>query len=203
MHTTLNNIATLKSGHTFREKITESLSGAVHVLQIKDIRRHHTELLQSELQADTLARIQWEGNQRGLLSPGGVLLPMRGEYYKAVLFNGPAKVVASSQLLVISVTTAKVLPAWLCWALNQNTAQHYLESESKGSNISSLSRHSAGLLPLQVPSLATQHKIIALQQLWEQEQQLTRQLLQNRETLLQGMFQQLMAEKVKVNGDTT
>lgn len=202
MHTTLNNIATLKSGHTFREKIIESPSGAVHVLQIKDIRRHHTELLQTELQVDTLPRIQWQGGQSGLLMPGNVVLPMRGEYYKAVLFNGPAQVVASSQLLVISVKTAKVLPAWLCWALNQSTAQHYLENESKGSNMSSLSKHSAGLLPLHIPSLATQHKIIALQQLWEQEQQLTRQLLHNRETLLLGMFQQLMADKIKVNGDT-
>lgn len=202
MHTTLNNIATLKGGHTFREKIAEIPSGTVHVLQIKDIRRHHAELLQSELQADILPFIQWDGSASALLSSGSVVLPMRGEYYKAVIFNGPANVVAGGQLLVINVTTAKVLPAWLCWALNQSTAQHYLEAESKGSNISSLSRHSAGLLPLQVPSLETQHKIIALQLLWEQEQHLTRQLLHNRETLLQGMFQQLMADKVKMNGDT-
>lgn len=209
MTKTLNNIATIRNGHTFREKILDVADGGVHVLQIRDLRRQHTELNQTELQAESLPRIRWEentkGSTKGLLSQDSVVLPARGEYYKASVFNGSAKVVASSQLLVLTLKDKNVLPAFLCWTLNQPTAQHYLQNESKGTNISLLSIHSLGLMPIHIPPLATQRKIIALQQLWEHEQQLTRQLLNNRETMLQGMFQQLMAgigKKTPANGDT-
>lgn len=55
-----------------------------------------------------------------------------------------------------------------------------------------LSKHSLGALKIPLPRLETQQKIVELQQLWEQEQQLTQQLLNNRETLLKGMFKQLL-----------
>ena len=52
----------------------------------------------------------------------------------------------------------------------------------------------AGELQLEIPSLKTQHKILHLNRLWEQEQQLTQALLKNRDIMLQGMFQQLLKE---------
>jgi hypothetical protein len=45
-----------------------------------------------------------------------------------------------------------------------------------------------------VPSLDTQRQIVALNRLWEQEQVLTQKLLQNREQMMQGVFQQLLKE---------
>lgn len=74
--------------------------------------------------------------------------------------------------------------------------QHYLEEiASQGTSIAMLSTATAKDLQLEIPSLETQQKILHLNQLWEQEQQLTHALLKNRETMLQGMFQQLLKEK--------
>jgi restriction endonuclease S subunit len=52
--------------------------------------------------------------------------------------------------------------------------------------------HTLGALPVPVPPLETQRKIVALQRLWEQEKQLTERLLHNRETMLAGIFQHLL-----------
>lgn len=66
---------------------------------------------------------------------------------------------------------------------------------SQGTNIVMLNTKVAKELKLEIPTLATQEKILYLNKLWEQEQQLTQALLKNRETMLQGMFQNLLKEK--------
>ncbi len=66
---------------------------------------------------------------------------------------------------------------------------------SQGTNIVMLNTKVAKELKLEIPTLATQEKILHLNKLWEQEQQLTQALLKNRETMLQGMFQNLLKEK--------
>ncbi|MBN4054018.1 restriction endonuclease subunit S [Haliea sp. AH-315-K21] len=203
MRKTLNSIANIRTGHTFREKIEELSDGNVRVLQIKDIRRQHTELKQTDILTTTLPHVNWSGNNKALLSIDSVVLPARGDYYKASTFKSSDKVIASSQLLIITLKDKSVLPAYLCWAINQKATQHYLNSESRGSNMPMLSTHSLGGMPIHIPSLTTQQKIVELQQLWQQEQQLTQQLIKNREIMLKGMFQQLLIEgdKTSKNGD--
>ncbi|KZZ49718.1 hypothetical protein A3759_26000 [Thalassolituus sp. HI0120] len=74
--------------------------------------------------------------------------------------------------------------------------QRYLEEiASQGSSIPMLSTSAAKELKIEIPNIETQYKILQLNKLWEQEQQLTQALLNNRETMLQGMFQQLLKEK--------
>ncbi len=141
-----------------------------------------------------MALIKSPTGRATLLEPGDIVIPARGEHYQAVSFALPEPTLASSQLLTLRVTSDTVLPGYLCWALNQPGPQHTLRNESRGSNIPLLTRQSLGAVQVPLPPLATQQKIIELQQLWEQEQQLTQQLLDNRETLLKGMFQQLLRQ---------
>jgi restriction endonuclease S subunit len=196
MRKTLQSIAKIRSGYTFRQKITEVTEGNVHILQIGDLRRQHTELQRSELQADILPKVNWQDGNSALLPTPSVVVPARGEYHRASLFNGTAKVIASSQLHIITITDMKVLPTFVCWAINQKSSQHYLANEARGSNIPSISINSLASMEIQIPTIETQQRIIELQQLWEQEQQLTRQLLSNRKVMLEGMFQQLLSGAV-------
>lgn len=57
-----------------------------------------------------------------------------------------------------------------------------------------LNKQSLGALPVKLPPLATQQKIVFIQRCWEQEKQLTEQLLSNRELMLDGIFQQLLEQ---------
>lgn len=187
MRKPLQAIADIRTGHTFRGKLPEDPQGDVRVLQIKDIKGHAARL------PDTLPRIRWQGSgPPPLLAAGDIVLPSRGEYYEAVMADGKTPVVATSQLFVLRVHNKAVTPEFLCWYLNQPAARNYFHANRTGSNISMLSRHTLGVLPVVVPPLETQHKIVGLQRLWERERHITEQLLHNRETLLKGVFQHLL-----------
>ena len=184
----LSSLASIRSGFPFREKIVHDDTGDVRVLQIRDLR------LNRATEAADLPLIKTPKGRSTLLEPGDIVIPARGEHYQAVNFTLPETTLASSQLLTLRVTNDSVLPGYLCWALNQPKAQHTLHNESRGSNMPLLSRQSLSAIQVSLPPLATQQKIIDLQQLWQQEQHLTQQLLNNREAMLKGMFQQLLRQ---------
>lgn len=200
----LGDIADIRTGFTFREKVEEvSVGGNAYVAQIKDVRSAWEQNNTAMLQAHQLPMINWEGKDNAFVSPGTVLLPSRGSkggYFRAsCLVSGhPSElpVVVSSQFLVITPKQG-ILPEFLCWSLNRPEMQHWI-SEGAGSQGTSLVMLNAKLakeLELAIPNLSTQQKILHLNELWEKEQQLTQTLLNNRETMLQGMFQHLLMEK--------
>lgn len=199
----LGDIADIRSGFTFREKIDELPSGGnAHVAQIKDVRNAWETTQSALLKAHQLPRIQWEGKDKAFVSPGTVLLPSRGSkggYFRASCLvsdqSTELPVVVSSQFLILTPKPG-ILPEFLCWSLNRPDTQYLLsEGMSQGSSIVMLNTANAAAIQLNVPPLAIQHKIVRLNALWEQEQQLTQALLQNRERMLQGMFQHLLLEK--------
>ena len=84
----LSDLAEIRTGFTFREKVEEVDSGNAHVLQIKDIRSNATDTCGYTLFADALPQIDWQGKDNAIVSPDSVLLPCRGEYLKAHYFVG-------------------------------------------------------------------------------------------------------------------
>jgi len=173
------------------------------VAQIKDVRSAWEHTNTAMLHAHQLPRIHWEGRDRAFVSPGSILLPSRGSkggYFRAsCLVSSPSSerpVVVSSQFLVITPKQG-VLPEFLCWLLNRPETQHWIAEGggSQGTSLVMLNATTVKQLPLDIPALPIQQKIVHLNALWEKEQQLTHALLNNRETMLQGMFQQLLMEK--------
>ena len=76
MKITLNEIADIKSGFTFRTSIEDQVEGNVRILQIKDMRGHT--LIQSDVLK--LPKTVWEGRgEPPILQRGDVLLTARGE----------------------------------------------------------------------------------------------------------------------------
>lgn len=193
----LSDLAEIRTGFTFREKIEEVESGNAHVLQIKDVRNISTDKCGYLLIADALPQINWQGKDNAIVSPECVLLPCRGEYLKAHLFveskesSKSLPLIVSSQFLIIT-PNKKVQPKYLCWYLNQSTVQHELRKESQGSKMPMLSVSSVSQLEVEVPNIDIQQHIIELNRIWEQEQILTQQLLKNREQMMLGMFKQLL-----------
>ncbi len=199
---TLAEIAAIRTGYTFRGKVAELPEGGnAHIAQIKDARSSWETTNRSTLDADQLPRIQWDGKDKAFVGAGSVILPSRGSkggYFRASCItqnNDALPIVVSSQFLIITPNDA-VLPEFLCWSLNQPALQYWLAegAGSQGSSIVMLTAKMAKELTLDIPSLETQRKILHINQLWEQEQELTKALLKNRETQMQGMFQQLLKE---------
>lgn len=200
----LGDIADIRSGFTFREKIDELTSGGnAHVAQIKDVRSAWETTHTAMLHAHQLPMINWEGKDKAFASPGTVLLPSRGSkggYFRASCLvsdqSSELPVVVSSQFLIITPKQG-ILPEFLCWSLNRPEMQHWISegAGSQGTSLVMLNATTAKALQLNIPTLAIQQKIVHLNELWEKEQQLTQALLNNRETMLQGMFQHLLMEK--------
>ncbi|MCK9237953.1 MAG: restriction endonuclease subunit S [Thiopseudomonas sp.] len=200
----LGDIADIRSGFTFREKIDELTSGGnAHVAQIKDVRSAWETTHTAMLHAHQLPMINWEGKDKAFASPGTVLLPSRGSkggYFRASCLvsdqSSELPVVVSSQFLIITPKQG-ILPEFLCWSLNRPEMQHWISegAGSQGTSLVMLNATTAKALQLNIPTLAIQQKIMRLNELWEKEQQLTQALLNNRETMLQGMFQHLLMEK--------
>ena len=196
-HPTLSSLASIRAGFTFREKVNEAPNGNARILQIKDLRRQQDNQKSSVLTATNLPAIKWEGASKAALLPDSIVVPARGEYTKASYIKAElveAPIIVSSQFLIVTPNKEKVSTAYLCWVINQPAAQHFLAQESRGTNIPMLNTKSLGQLKIPLPSIRTQRQIVELQQLWEQEQQLTQALLNNRQTMLTGMFQQLLKE---------
>lgn len=200
----LGDIADIRTGFTFREKVEEVLVGGnAYVAQIKDVRSAWEQNNTAMLQAHQLPMINWEGKDNAFVSPGTVLLPSRGSkggyFHASCLVSGhPSElpVVVSSQFLVITPKQG-ILPEFLCWSLNRPEMQHWISegAGSQGTSLVMLNATTAKALQLNIPTLAIQQKIMRLNELWEKEQQLTQALLSNHETMLQGMFQHLLMEK--------
>lgn len=194
----LIDIAEVRTGFTFREKVEELQTGNAHIVQIKDVRSLREQTYSQSLYSDDLPRINMPAKINAPLNMGSVLLPSRGEYYRAFYFLGrrdkslDLPVIASSQFLILLPKTAELLPEYLCWYLNQPTTQHELSNKSQGSNISMLTVAKISSLEIELPSLEKQKQIIQLNYIWEQEQALTQKLLQNRQQMMRGMFQQLL-----------
>lgn len=187
MRKPLNKLADIRVGYSFRTKIENDPLGDIRVLQISDIRNA------DELDPDTLPLVQWTvANKPPLLRRGDVVMPARGDHYDALVIESDEPMVASGQLFVIEPRQSGVRSDYLCWFLNQPEARNYMLKNRAGSSIPSLSRPVLGDLPVTVPSLETQQKILDLAQLWQQEQSLSQQLLANRQKMLEGIYSKLL-----------
>ncbi|EJV9423780.1 TPA: restriction endonuclease subunit S [Vibrio vulnificus] len=201
----LSDIADIRTGYTFREKVdeVEESIGTARIAQIKDVREIAETSNSFLLDPSQLPAIDWQGKDKALVDSGTVILPSRGSrggYFQAscvMQSSGDAlPLVVTSQFLVIT-PKADVLPEFLCWSLNQPAIQFLLSegAGSQGSAMAVMLKTSIGNeIQLTIPSIETQKKILHLNQLWEKEQALTQALLTNRKTMLQGMFQQLLNE---------
>lgn len=187
MYKSLQSLADIRTGYSFRSKIEHDPLGVVPVLQIRDISRGN------RIVPEQLPRMRWPvAGEPPYLEPGSIVLPARGDHYDAAFPPEGIPIVASSQLFVLKPKGSNVLPQYLCWYLNQPKAQNYLLNSRAGTSIPMLNKQTLGLLPVSVPPLQTQRKILALQELCDQEQQLTQQLMINRQKMLEGVFAKLL-----------
>lgn len=194
----LAKIAEIRTGFTFRTKLKEVAEGNVHVLQVKDLRTYHEQTDSDLLDCSHLPQTQWEGKESAHIAPNTVILPAKGNYFRAACLTNQASqkpLIASSQFMLITLTNDQVLPEFLCWTLNRPRMQRYLlEIASHGTSISMLNMQSTKELKLNIPTLATQEKILHLNRLWAKTKQLNHRLMNNQNTMLQGVFQQLLTE---------
>lgn len=192
MKITLNEIADIKSGFTFRTSIEGQAEGNIHILQIRDMRGHT--LTQPDILQ--LPRTVWDGRgEPPILQRGDVVLTARGENTRAAWLDCDEPVIASSQLFIIRLKRADILPAYLCWFLNSAAvSRKHFEAHSTGASMSALNKATVSSLPIHVVPLVLQQQILAIQDVADQEINVLEQLKTNRQQMLKALFKTLLEQ---------
>lgn len=184
----LGSIVDLRSGHPFRGSIDESAEGNALAVQMKDVDSEHGVNWTGVIRTSLVGR-----KQPDWLKAGDVLFVSKGvRFYAVCVDEPPSPAVCSPHFFHLQVPAHEpLLPAFLAWQINQPPFQRQLQQAAEGSSQLSIRRPVLESLTLSVPSLADQHRIVALSELARQERSALHQLIRNRELQLQALAEDL------------
>lgn len=195
MNYRLSDLVELRAGHPFRGSVPAAAAGNAYALQMRDVSPE--------------AGVGWGGVVRTALdtrkSPdwlqrGDVVFVARGmRNYALCMEDVPQPTVCSQYFFLLRVRSAPLLPSllpeFLAWQINRAPAQRYLASNAEGSDQLSIRRGVLEDLPLVVPSIEQQQRIVAFGLAARRERQLLEQLIRNGEKQLDALAYELHAAK--------
>lgn len=167
----LGDIASIRSGYTFRGAVEPVSDGDVRILQIKD--------LELDWQGDheALPAISWEQRvEPPFLRQGEIVVAARGNRNVAVVYRSELPVVATSQFLIVTLRTeeSEIAPEYLCWVLNHPMTQQMFNRS--GTNIQLITKAALLDVEIPVPPVHTQRQLIELQRVWQEEDKIINKL---------------------------
>ena len=185
----LGRVAGISAGYPFRGKIDELPDGKVAVIQMRN--------------ADPAAGIDWPNLSRvelprtsakALLTKGDVILSTRGGRNIAYCIEErQEQVVCSPHFFVIRTKRQAILPEFLAWQLNQKPAQDHFAAGATGSYILNLKREVVEQLPIVVPPLAEQQRIVELDAAVKAERATLTRLIEIRTAEMAAIAKRLLA----------
>ncbi|HEY6329565.1 MAG TPA: restriction endonuclease subunit S [Blastocatellia bacterium] len=187
----LGDIAVIRAGHHLRRSVDDQVKAGYlaagrreprfgRIVQIADVRQDES-LDYSRLAAVDLADVAADA----MLRRGDVLLVGRGARSDAVALEAEINdAVAGAQLFVIR-PEPMVSPQFLAWFLNRQTAQRYLRGNKAGSLVQILTKETLSRLPVTVPSLEIQDKIVKIHWLSVKEARLMDDIKQKKRVLVE------------------
>ena len=183
----LKDIARVQMGVLFRSRIEPEADGTIAVIQMRDLTEDN------KLSYRNLAIIKMNRlSDRHLVKRKDVIFRSRGKTTTAAIIDteiGPT--VVSAPLLRIRVTSKYVLPEYLCWFVNQASAQAFLHSRATGTAKTMIGKSALDALQVPLPAPETQEQIVTLADLSNQEQRLMRELAEQKKKLVNGIQMRL------------
>jgi len=190
----IKKLAAVQMGYSFRSRLEASESGAIAVIQMKDLLDDNT------VGCDGLVRINMDAMKKHHLAQrGDLVFRSRGHVTTAaILLEDPGKAVVAAPLLRIRVTKKDlVLPEYLNWYISQRDAQIFLTSRAKGTVQKMISKQAIEDLEVALPSLEKQKNIVALAMLSAREQTLLHTLADKREQYISTVLMQVATTDTK------
>jgi restriction endonuclease S subunit len=200
MRVKLKDIAQVKAGHTIRKSDRDPKGPLCSVLQIQNVTDD------GALNLNTLRSLRLRAiPEKSLLRGGDVLLSARGQRNLAATYEGdlPMPVVAASQFFVIKPKRREILAEFIGWYLNQSPAQRHLLSNRTGSHVQIITKSVLEELPMDVPSLANQRRILQLHGLARREQKLSERLSRKRFEAIEATCLKIAAGEHSSNKETS
>ena len=162
----IDDIATIRLGSPFRERIVHEPTGKFLVVQGKDVGSDGSLILDGMVR---VADVPGKGAP-DTLAAGELVFQTRGLSYRAaVVPNEAPLMVAAGSLFILRPNPSRVTADYLVFFLNLPATQAVLRQLATGSTIPNLRRSAIEQLALPLPSLSDQHKLVALSQLVRQQ----------------------------------
>jgi restriction endonuclease S subunit len=179
----LAEVAEIRSGYQFREKVQPDPCGSVPVIQIKDITDEF------RIKTDELIRVAMDRPEPYLVTEGDVLFLARGHRLGAAAVTEPLNGTIATGYFFILRPSARVRPGYLAWAINQQEFQDQMRPLVRGSHIPLITKGDFAGLRVEVPPLAVQDKIVAVAELHHRERELVAAIQEKRAQLIHATCQ--------------
>lgn len=178
----LRNIAMVQSGYHSRGRVEPREDGSHFLLQARNVDGGNL-----TYQTDTLIRFNPDLSRRdGILKKNDILFMARGtRNYSVLLREIPELTLAAAYFFILRVSDEKILPSYLCWYLHQPPVERYLVRHSgRGVHMPVVRRSVLEKIDIPLPSLKIQKKIVALEALRREENDLANRLVEKRKQLI-------------------
>jgi hypothetical protein len=181
MKARLAEVAEIRSGYQFREKVEHDPRGTVPVIQIKDLTDDF------RLRTDELIRVSMDRTEPHRVSQGDVLFLARGHRLGAAVVNEPLTGTIATGYFFILRPSQRVRSGYLAWAINQREFQDQMRPLVRGSHIPLITKGDFQGLRIEVPPLEIQDRIVALDELHRRERQLVAEIQARRAELIHAI----------------
>jgi restriction endonuclease S subunit len=117
-----------------------------------------------------------------------ILFMARGSRnYSILLGEIPGPALAAAYFFIVRASDERLLPAFLCWYLNQAPVERYLTRHSgRGVHMPVIRRSVLENLEIPLPDLETQKRIVELELLRKVEKDLSNRLAEKRKRLIEA-----------------
>lgn len=188
----LKDVAEVQMGYSFREKPLLMLDGGIGLIQMRDLQSKNT------VNLETVDRVHVETlHEKHLVQPGDIIFRSRGQNLTPALVEGylPEPHVVSAPLFRIRIMNEKnILPTYVMWCLVQDSAQAYFSAHRVGTHGGMINKTTLDNLPIPVPPIETQQKIIEIANLADRESGLLKAVSEKRHALISAILQQNIKE---------
>ena len=192
----LKDIADIRIGYQHRDRstpISKTSVGDYHIIQIKDLdpegRFRDLVLEQGGIEPyvwlQNLHRVNISGNpDRHSVFQGDVIFLSRGPRTIAVPLLAPLEnTLISNFFYRLRFDRQQIQPEYLAWAINHPQSQKFLKREQRGTVTKLIPKPMLEALPIHLPPLDIQQKIVKIERLRQREAYLMRQLVRKRQKL--------------------
>ena len=190
----LKDIAEIRVGYQFRGKVEPDPAGTVRVIQIRDIDSN------CRIRGEDLVTVKLDRQEAGFSQQGDVLFLARGNRQFATLVaEGLENTIASGYFFIVRPKSGKVHPGYIAWWINQPEFQESLRPYVRGSNMRIVSKSDFRDMPILLPPLAVQEKIVTLNDLLSRESHLLMNLNAKRTALVHAVSRQRCPAAIRQN----
>ena len=190
----LKDLSTISSGYPFRGRIDDGARGEVSVVQIKNVDA------ETGVDWENLVRTRLTGRRKpDLLRKDDILfIAQGGRNIAACVKKIDVDAVCSPHFFLIRLKWGvPLLPAFLSWQINQTMAQRYLSVSATGSHVTGIRRQVLENLPVSVPDMEKQEKIVAFHEMVVREKKLLLDIIENRNLQMRALVKTVFAEQTE------